>query len=200
MFTRIRNYCTTVHLLTSALVVPQIHNHIVCQYLKYPQEATAIVHTNKKLLLERDFTLLFSHATVFPSLNFAKIAKFVSWRKIWDGALDYAYRGTICVQAILREFSRPTFGDRICHLRNNRVEDYFLLHLCNAHPSLVRQESLTTIIDKLSAVDMPFIITLGSNLCHSIESPSFFLLFFFHFSCMHHCTPFGSPAMKHLNL
>ena len=98
----------------------------------------------------------------------AKIAKSVSWRKIWDGALDYGYRGTICVQAILRELSRPIFGERLCHLCNNLVEDYLLLHLCNAHPSLVRHESLTTIIDKISAVDMPFIITLGSNLCRSI--------------------------------
>ena len=80
----------------------------------------------------------------------------------------YDYRGTICVQAILREFSRPTFGDRLCHLCTNHVEDYLLFHLCNAYPSLVRHESLSTIIDMISAVDMPFIITLASNLCHSI--------------------------------
>ena len=146
---------------------------IVCQCLKHPQEATAIVRLNKKLLLERDFTLLLSHAMTSPSVGtIAKIAKSDSWRKIWHGALDSGYRGIICVQAILREFTRPTFDDRLCHLC---VEDYFLLHLCNPHPSLVRHESLTTIIDKISAVDMPFIITLGSNLCLPLHESLIFI-------------------------
>ena len=52
---------------------------IVYQCLKRPQEATAIVRSNKKLLLERDFTLLLSHATASHSVGtIAKIAKSVS--------------------------------------------------------------------------------------------------------------------------
>ena len=42
----------------------------------------------------------------------------------------------------------------------------FSIHLCTDHPSLVCHHSLYTIIDKISNVDMPFIITLGSSLCH----------------------------------
>ena len=66
---------------------------IFCQYFNHPQEATAIVRLNKKLLLERDFTLLLSHATASPSVG--KIAKCVSWRKIWDGALEQFYENTV---------------------------------------------------------------------------------------------------------
>ena len=49
---------------------------------------------------------------------------------------------------------------------NNHVEDY--LFITFVHPSFVCHESPTIIIDKIYAMDMPFIITLGSNLCRSI--------------------------------
>ena len=121
--------CTLYHLyyMQCCMLEASLKIDIICQCLKHPQEATAIVHSNKKLLLECDFTLLLSHAMASPSVGtIVKIAKSVSWRKIWDGALEYGYGGTICVQAILREFSGPTFRDRSCHPCNNHVEDYFL--------------------------------------------------------------------------
>ena len=37
--------------------------------------------------------------------------------------------------------------------------------LCTDHPSLVCHHSLSTIIDEISNVDMPFNIALGSTLC-----------------------------------
>ena len=68
--------------------------------------------------------------------------------------------------SILCELCRPTFGDRLCHLCSGHVE-CFSIHLCTDHPSLVCHHSLSTIIDNIiSNVDMPFIITLGSSLCH----------------------------------
>ena len=89
----------------------------------------------------------------------------VSWKRLWDGALDFGYKGTRCVQSIVRELSRPSFGDKLCCICGNGVES-FLVHLCVGHPLLVCNESPTTIIDKLSSVDMPFTITLGSSLAH----------------------------------
>ena len=51
---------------------------IACQCLKHLQEATAIIFSNKKLLLECDFTLLLSHATTSPTVGtITKIAKSV---------------------------------------------------------------------------------------------------------------------------
>ena len=63
----------------------------------------------------------------------------------WDGALDFGYKGTRCVQSILRELSRPSFGDKLCCICGNGVES-FLVHLCVGHPLLVCNESPTTII------------------------------------------------------
>ena len=122
------------------------------------------VRSNKKL---RDFELLLLSGVSSLSVQpIANIAQKVSWKKLWDNALNYGYKGIKCVQAILCELCRPTLGDRLCHLCSGHVE-CFSIHLCTDHPSLVCHHSLSTIIDNIiSNVDMPFIITLGSSLCH----------------------------------
>ena len=63
---------------------------IVNQCLTSPNNAVKIVHSNKKFLLKCDYDILISTAMMHPSVEpIAKIASIVSWRKIWDGALDY---------------------------------------------------------------------------------------------------------------
>ena len=49
---------------------------------------------------------------------------------------------------------------------NGYTIESFLVHLCINHPQLVCNESPTSHIEKLSSVDMPFIITLRLNLFH----------------------------------
>ena len=61
-------------------------------------------------------------------------------------------KGTEYCQAVLRELSRPTFGDRICHLCKDSSS--FALHLCDNHASLVLNESLPSIVSKVSSLDM----------------------------------------------
>ena len=148
------------------LLEAPLGTNIIYKCLENPENAMITVRSNKKLLLDRDFELLLLSGVSSLSVQpIANIAQKVSWKKLWDNALDYGYKGTKCVQAILCELCRPTFGDRLCHLCSGHVE-CFSIHLCTDHPSLVCHHSLSTIIDKISNVDMPFIITLGSSLCH----------------------------------
>ena len=80
----------------------------VCQCLEHPDDAIAIVQSNKKLLHDHDFELLLSSVVTSRSVEpiVANFAELVSWKKIWDGALDYGFKGTTRVQVIL---SRPSF-------------------------------------------------------------------------------------------
>ena len=86
------------------LQVP-LSTDIVNQCLTSPNNAFEIVDSNKKVL-KCDYDILISTAMMHPFVEpIAKIASVVSWRKIWDGALDYRVKGTNCSQAILRELS-----------------------------------------------------------------------------------------------
>ena len=141
---------------------------IVNQCLTSPNDAVKIVHSNRKVVLQRDYDLLISSAMMHPSVEpIAKIASVVSWRKIWDGVLDYGVKGTNCGQATLRELCRPVFGDKLCHICKEPIT-CFSSHLCDSHPSFVCNESLTTIISKISSADIMFVITLGAKLRSSI--------------------------------
>ena len=75
-----------------------------CLSLSNPNNAPNIVQINKKLLLERNYELLLASAMTHPSVYPAtQIAQTVSWRRIWDNALEYGVKGTKCVQYVLRE-------------------------------------------------------------------------------------------------
>ena len=68
---------------------------IVDQCLSNPNNAPEIVRINKKLLLKRDYEQLLSSAMSHPSVYpAAQIAQTVSWRRVWDNALDYGGKGT----------------------------------------------------------------------------------------------------------
>ena len=119
------------------LLEAPLGTNIIYKCLENPENAMITVRSNKKLLLDRDFELLLLSGVSSLSVQpIANIAQKVSWKKLWDNALDYGYKGTKCVQAILCELCRPTFGDRLCHLCSGHVE-CFSIHLCTDHPSLV---------------------------------------------------------------
>ena len=69
--------------------------NIMDQCLSNPNNVPEIVQTNKKLLLKRDYEQLLSSAMSQPSVYPpAQIAQTVSWRRVWDNALDYGVKGT----------------------------------------------------------------------------------------------------------
>ena len=85
----------------------------------------------------------------------------MSWRKIWDNALDNGVKGTRCVQTISRELSRPMFSDKLCHLCDKEIV-CFSVYLCdiNIHHSC----AINHLLELLHT--MFFIITLGVVLSH----------------------------------
>ena len=91
------------------------------------------------------------------------IFNYISWKKIWDNALDYGIKGTKCTQTVLRELCRPCFGECLCHLCGCKIA-CFSSHLFNCHPSLACNKSLMEAVSLISSVDMHFIITIGSKL------------------------------------
>ena len=155
-----------IYLSCSTVQNTRIHTRYKC-CLKNPDAASSIVNTWKKQLLKRDFEYLLQSASQHSSTKLvAKLATQVSWSKLWDHALDLGEKGTRCVQSILRELSRPCFGERLCHLCNGHIDsnECFFDHLCKNHQSLVCNELPTVILLNISSVNMPFILKLGSNL------------------------------------
>ena len=144
--------------------------------LTYPMLNQLSLKTRNSYYIERDYDLLLISAKAHPTARYiSQIASHTSWRKIWDNALDYGVKGTISCQALLRELSRPTFGDG--HLCGDQISS-FPLHLCNDHPSLVCHTSLSSVVSKVSSLDMKFIITVGSKLI-SLAYPNIYYLFIF---------------------
>ena len=115
-----------------------LSTNIIIQH--HPSESAAIICSIKKLLLGTDYDLLLSSARTHPSVEpIARITSVVSWRRIWDGALDYGVKGTTCVQAILRKRIRPTFGDLFCHIFSEQTCIYVpvTLPLCVMSHSVI---------------------------------------------------------------
>ena len=133
-----------------------------------------IVRDNKEPLLKRDYELLLISAMCHPSVNSAaQIAQSVSWRKIWDNALDYGVKGTRCVQSVLRELCRPTFGEKLCHQCNCQISEHcFSTHLFECHPSLLCHKSVAEVITLVSTLDMKFIMSIGSKLSRDVHPAS----------------------------
>ena len=79
--------------------------NVVDQCLASPDNAPTITQSNTKFLFKLDFELLLSSAMSHPSVTpAALIAKNISWKKIWDNALDYGIKGTKCTQTVLSIF------------------------------------------------------------------------------------------------
>ena len=60
---------------------------LTSQCLRNPDDAVSITRSGKKLLLKQDFELLITSAVTHHLVK--PIAEIVSWRKIWDSALDH---------------------------------------------------------------------------------------------------------------
>ena len=86
---------------------------------------------------------------ISPSAHvIASIASQISWRKLWDLALDRGVKGTYAVQGLLRELSRPLFGNRHCRVCKEQIsiDHDFIKHLNDYHPELLCHLSVDDII------------------------------------------------------
>ena len=81
-----------------------------------------------KLIAEKDWEKCLCDAQIHQSTHIvAKIASSTSRLKLWDMALDHGQQGTVSLQTLFREISRPCYGSTPCHRCNIKSleEDYF---------------------------------------------------------------------------
>ena len=67
------------------------------------------------MICNRDRDELQSEALKHKSTILAsKVATSTSWLKLWDAALDLGPSGTLAIQSLYREMTRPAFGPSPC--------------------------------------------------------------------------------------
>ena len=86
------------------------HDSITDKCLKYPEEATSIVHKAELDLLKRDKSLTLTEASKHQSLK--HILNIKCWLRVWDKALDRGCAGTIAIQKLIQYLATPVFIDR----------------------------------------------------------------------------------------
>ncbi len=56
------------------------------------------------------------------------------WKSLWDKALDFGTKGTKVAQKLYNLCTKPLFGEKICYLCNNPINDpSFIVHLGSQH-------------------------------------------------------------------
>ena len=127
---------------------------ILAQCLTDPENTTHTVKSNRDHLLDKDYShLLFlaSHRQGSTVLV-AHVASQISWRRLWDIALDRGVKGTQTFQSLFKELSRPISCFSVVKLLtvshvSNMPTPHTLIswktsHVKTSYQSLVR-ESLT---------------------------------------------------------
>ena len=147
----------------------QLGTDVVEQCLQDPDNALSTFRSRKNMLLKQDFNKLLLSALNSPSAHvIASIASQISWRKLWDLALDRGVKGTYAVQGLLRELSRPPlFGNRHCRVCKEQIsiDHDFIKHLNDYHPELLCHLSVDDIISGVCSTDSSLIFSLGLQLC-----------------------------------
>ena len=119
------------------------------------------------------FSILKKHCCLLSALNspsahvIASIASQTSRRKLWDLALDGGVKGTYAVQGLLRELSRPLFGNWHCLVCNEQIsiDEDFIKYVNDYHPELLCHLSVDDIFLGICSTDSSLIFSLGIQLC-----------------------------------
>ena len=126
------NNSTSARVLTSAIISDPVNVSLIqqCKMLESrvgisivdeclcsPDIATSIARALKSSVLDKDRESLLSSATTHPTAHLvAKVATNISWRLLWDQALDYGPRGTAHLQRIVHLLSQPIYDNFTCPL------------------------------------------------------------------------------------
>ena len=86
------------------------HDSITDRCLRYPEEATSIIHKAEVDLLKSDKNRTLTEASKHRSLK--HILNIKCWLPVWDKALDRGCAGTIAIQKLIRYLATPVFNDR----------------------------------------------------------------------------------------
>ena len=151
--------------------------NILAQCLTDPENATHTVKSNKDHLLDKDYShLLFlaSHRQGSTVLV-AHVASQISWRRLWDIALDRGVKGTRTFQSLFKELSRPIscFKCSQCGKITDSITCFE--HACTSHPNLLEDLSCKDLISALGEGNSDSIFDMCSKMsnCHSLWNVDF---------------------------
>ena len=132
--------------------------HVLDECLEYLESASMIVKNEKQTMLDTDMSTLVTSALHHDSAHLvAAVAQQISWRKLWDMALDKGTHGTSQLQRIVCHLSHRIYEGYICPLCGSQLDPCitWLSHLCSSHTVMLGSMhlSLNTIVDLLSKGD-----------------------------------------------
>ena len=106
-----------------------------------------------KLIVKMDWEKCLCDAQSHQSTHVvAEIASSTSWLKLWDMALDHGQQGTLSLQTLFRELSRPCYGSKPCHRCDiESLEEHYFHHFISSHLNITVSPS--TIIRQLADGD-----------------------------------------------
>ena len=124
----------------------------------------------KEKISQKDFSNLLLSAKSSAQLA-ASIASKVSWRRLWDIALEKGVKGTKIVQSLFREVCRPVscFKCSVCDSHVSSTTTCFE-HVCDKHPEQVQKLSIESLVDMVSEgqADSVFFICAKLSNCKSL--------------------------------
>ena len=112
--------------------------NVLAMCLNDPSNAVQTLLRQKEKILQKDFSNLLLSAKGSAQLA-ASIASKVSWRRLWDIALEKGVKGTKIVQSLFREVCRPAscFKCSVCDSHVPSTTTCFE-HACDEHPEQVQ--------------------------------------------------------------
>ena len=120
----------------------------------------------KEEIFKSDLSRLITLSESHSSHYIAEIARDISWRYLWDLALDRGIQGTHQLQRIIYLLSRPIFNRTYCPTCCVYITppETWVNHVCDNHPPVTRDTStpisLRNIIEALKHGDAEFIFNL----------------------------------------
>ena len=140
---------------------------VLGECLQCPDSASMTVRNRKQSLLDTDMSSLVISAEQDNSAQFvAAVAQQISWRKLWDMALDKGTHGTSQIQRIVCHLSRRIYKGYICPLCDSPVDPAitWISHLCSSHP-------VTLGSTQLSEQSIVHLLSKGDNQIFNIQFP-----------------------------
>ena len=137
--------------------------------LQNPEAAVSIIKTEKKNIYKSDYARLIESCYARPvssSYFIASVAREITWRHLWDLALDRGTQGTKQLQKIIYNLGHPIFGTYSCPTCNTELvkPTLWFTHLCETHPQTLRHSndhlSIDRIIEGLQSGDEDFIFNI----------------------------------------
>ena len=129
--------------------------------LSNPESAVDIVKSNKDRILKQDFDLLISTSSSEQTSCslVACVAKRISWRRLWDTALDKGVKGTRTLQSVFKELSRPksVFTCSLCAPDEIREPSCFE-HICEHHSDQIGELNSSRLFDCLEQANSDVIL------------------------------------------